>query len=148
MDSEIHAEPDEEDGEGHRDQVEFADGESREARRPHQSHDQGEQHRPGQRHRAHPDEQEENDQGQGKHCRQAHPFLDALEFFLSQGRRSGEADAHAVRRVEPYVTSYSADAGNCLGGRLQRAEIKRRLNQDEPAALIGPGRPATHHFLP
>ena len=128
MDAEIHAEPNEEDGESHRNQVELPDGERREAGRPHQSHDQGEQHRPGQRHRAHPDEQEENDQGQGKHRREAHPFLDALELFLGQGRRSGEADAHPVCRVEFEVAGYSAEAVNCLGGRLQRAEIKRRLD--------------------
>ena len=148
MDAEIDAEADEEDGEGDRDQVELADRGEGEGGGPDQSHDQGHEDGAGQPRRAHAEKQQPDHQAKRQRGGQPHALLDALQFLLVQRRRTGEAHAHPVRRHQAELADQGAQRVHGVGGRLQRAEVEGRLDQDQAAPVPGIGLFAGHQPVP
>ena len=119
VDAEIDAQADEQDREGHRDQVQLADGGEGEAGGPDQPHDQGDEDGRGQARRPEAGVKQADDQGERQHGGQSHAFLDALQLLGRQRRRPGQAYPEPVAGVQARLGCEPADG---LHGLLSRPE--------------------------
>ena len=99
VDPEIHAEPDEEHGKGHGDQVQVSDAEGREAGGAGQPHRECEQRREDQAQRAERQEEDQCDQEKGSEARHRRLPLHRVELLGLQDPITGDARADPVLLV-------------------------------------------------
>ena len=131
MDAEVDSEADEQDREGHRDQVELADGERREGSGPNEAHQQRRDDNGDEARRAEPGDEQGRDQHERDPARRPAAQLDAFQLLLVEGDGAGQPQAEPVRGVDAQLRGDPADMGDRGRRRLERAVVEHRLHQHE-----------------
>jgi len=135
VDAEIDAEADEEHGEGHRDKVQRADGEGREAGGPGEARHQGDQHRHHQAPGLQPGEEHHGHEDRGDQADDADAGAHGDQFVLQHQRLAGEPQAIAVVPGKAQVPRRRLDRRHRRRQGLQRGEVDHRLGDDEAPAV-------------
>ena len=148
MNAEVDAKADEQHGERHRDEVELADGQRREAGGPDEPDEQRDERREDQPQRTQADEQHDGDEDERDRRGDLGALLGALQLLVVEGDAARETHANAFLGDEPEVRRQPAHRLHRLLLRLQDREVEARLNEDQAATIRGRRGLAADHLAP